>query len=344
MTNAPHIIDRRWVSAGYGVFALALLVQELVSAPIPAAPTPTLTLLGVLLLAAPITGALINPVARWQRIYALLLLALDSALALAIIAMSGGYSSSLWPALLIPMSAALLLLPSPTGLVVALLLWFTYGAFVFAAPRPQLLATTAVLLTRGPALVLAALIVQRFIVTLDGINRRMRQREAALAHFLGVSNKLRASTRAQVALEEVASAVQAAGDFDCVTVSQIDWSKATAEIAVAIGARGRRLAGLEGVSVPWSSFAPLLERDKGEDIHALPFRSIKHERHLVLPLASQFDEPRGLLTVSAHESRAQALDEARPLLELLANQAAAALDNAALFGTLEQRVEQATAD
>jgi PAS domain S-box-containing protein len=344
MTNAPPILDRRWASAGFAAFALALLAQELVSAPDVASPTPALTLLGVLLLSAPLSGALLAPVVRWQRIYALALLGLNAALALAIVAVSGGHASPLWPVLLIPMGAALLVLPAPTGVVAALLLWLGYGVFVVTAPRTALAAAATLWLARGLALALAALLAQRFLGAQQGINRRVRRREAALAHFLGLSNKLRASTRAQAALEEVASAVQAAGDFDCVTVSLVDWTKADAVIAVAIGARGRRLGGLEGVSVPWSSLAPLIERGEAEPVATLPFRSIKHERHLVLPLASQFDEPRGVLTVTAHEANAHALDEARPLLVLLANQAAAALENAALFTTMEQRVEEATAE
>ena len=344
MKNAPHTLDRRLLSAGYGVFALALLVQELVSPPAASATKPTLALLGVLVVAAALMGALIAARARWERVYALLLLGLNAALALAIVAMSGGHASPIWPVLLIPMSAALLLLPSPTGLVVALLIWLGCAAFALSAPRPLVPAAVVMWFVWGLALAMAALVVQHFLAAQAAINGRVRRREAALAHFLGVSNKLRASTNPHSALEEVASAVQAAGDFDCVTVSQIDWTKGDADVVVAIGARGKRLGGLEGVSVPWSTLAPLLERGEGEAITMLPFRSIRHERHLVLPLASQFDEPRGVLTVSAHENLAQTLDEARPLLVLLANQAAAALDNAALFSTMEQRVEQATAD
>ena len=111
MKNAPHILDRRLVSAGYGVFALALLVQELVSAPTGSVARPTLALLGVLSVGSALMGALITASAHWQRVYALLLLALNAALALSIVAVSGGYASPLWPVVLIPMSAALLLLP-----------------------------------------------------------------------------------------------------------------------------------------------------------------------------------------------------------------------------------------
>ena len=75
----------------------------------------------------------------------------------------------------------------------------------------------------------------------------------------------------------------------------------------------------------------------------LPFRTIKNELHFILPLNSQFAEIQGLLTVSSAKSRQDALEEALPLLELLANQAAAVLDNNALYSTMEQRVTDATA-
>ena len=50
----------------------------------------------------------------------------------------------------------------------------------------------------------------------------------------------------------------------------------------------------------------------------LPFRTIKNELHFILPLNSQFAEIQGLLTVSGAKSRQDALEEALPLLELLA--------------------------
>src|SRR5256885_22261 len=78
-------------------------------------------------------------------------------------------------------------------------------------------------------------------------------------------------------------------------------------------------------------------------VEALPFRTLKNEQHLILPLISQFTEVQGLLSVSCAKNRREALDEALPLLELLANQAAAAIENNALYSTLEQRVEDTTA-
>ena len=69
----------------------------------------------------------------------------------------------------------------------------------------------------------------------------------------------------------------------------------------------------------------------------------------MLPLSSQFAEVQGVMTVSAAHNQQDALEEALPLLELLANQAAAALTTT-LYSTMEQRVittatiEQARAD
>src|SRR4029078_8535960 len=71
--------------------------------------------------------------------------------------------------------------------------------------------------------------------------------------------------------------------------------------------------------------------------------AIKNESHFILPLHSQFAEIQGVLIVSTAKARQDALEEALPLLELLANQAAAALDNNALYSTMEQRVADSTA-
>jgi signal transduction histidine kinase len=149
-------------------------------------------------------------------------------------------------------------------------------------------------------------------------------------------------------LEEVVLTVQASGKFDCVTLSRVDWRAGTATVAVAIGASGRRLSGVEGLQFPWADIAPLLsERHRAGPntfrAETLPFRAITNEEHFVLPLNSQFDEIQGVLIVSAAKARQDALEEALPLLELLANQAAAALDNNALYSTMEQRVADATA-
>ncbi|NTU79811.1 MAG: GAF domain-containing protein, partial [Chloroflexales bacterium] len=80
------------------------------------------------------------------------------------------------------------------------------------------------------------------------------------------------------------------------------------------------------------------------EVETLPFRGLSGELHLALPLTTQLDEVRGVLTVSAARPRRAALRDAVPLLELLANQADAAIDNADLYATMAQRVEAATAD
>src|SRR5262249_47842246 len=96
-------------------------------------------------------------------------------------------------------------------------------------------------------------------------------------------NRLRVSTTTQTVLDEVALAVQGAGDFDCVTLSQIDWSTATAQVVVAIGASGHRLAAVEGLQIPWNEFAVLLDQgdgtiNQGRRPPRLPFPPLKREK------------------------------------------------------------------
>lgn len=348
-TNAPARIDPRWVSLGYGGFVLALLLYELAHTTPVVYLTPTLALLLLLQIVAPLTGLFVAPRAIWQRIYALALIILNLGLSMGLVALSGGYASPLWAALLVPLLTLLLLLPGPRGRGAAAAVWFSYGAFVLLAP-PTLRAEAALTWLLHSALVgLFVLILERAMSAHTAVLQRAAIRERALHDFLAVSNKLRVSTQVQTVLEEVAGTVQAAGDFDCVTLSQVDWQQGEAQVVIAIGASGRRLAAVEGLAFPWSAFAELIEG--GERIGAqasactrLPFRSIRNEIHLVLPLHSQFEEIQGVLTVSAGRNRRTALHEALPLLELLANQAAAALDNAILYSTMGQRVEAATAE
>lgn len=139
-----------------------------------------------------------------------------------------------------------------------------------------------------------------------------------------------------------------AGNFDCVTLSQVDWHAGTVTVTLAIGASGRRLSAVEGLRMPWNDFAPLLNPARAgqstyrANLLPLPLE-FRGEHHLVLPLSSQFAEVQGLMTVSAAAKQHEALEEALPLLELLANQAATALDNNILYSTMEQRVIAATA-
>jgi PAS domain S-box-containing protein len=214
-------------------------------------------------------------------------------------------------------------------------------------PAAELLPAMLTWALRAAGVGLIGLVLYRALSIEEGVRTRAQRRERVLHDFLDLSNRLRVTSQPHQVLEEVAQAVQSAGDFDCVTLSQVDWRAAAATVTVAIGASGRRLVAVEGLRFAWDDIAPLLNerRRAGPNTFSaqqLPFRTLKNEQHLILPLNSQFSEIQGLLTVSTERRRQDALDEAMPLLELLANQAAAALDNNALYATMEQRVQEAT--
>ncbi len=194
---------------------------------------------------------------------------------------------------------------------------------------------------------LISLMLYRALASEEGLRMRAQRREGVLHDFLDLSNRLRVSSTPRVVLEEVAQAVQASGEFSCVTLSRVDWRNGNATVEVAIGASGRRLGAVENLTFPWDQIASLLhERRRAGPAsyraETLPFRSIRNELHMILPLTSQLAEIQGLLTVSCAKAHQEALDEALPLLELLANQAAASLENNALYSTMEQRVQDAT--
>ncbi len=338
-------VDPRWVGLGFAIFALALVVYALALA----APWLALVALLAYTIASVALGLCSASRAGPRRQGALALLVVCVALALAAVAASGWLSSPFWPTLIPPLLAALLLLPGPAGRGVAAAIWLGYGVLALAAPPAQRAEVGAAWLLRGAEVALLALLLERTVEAQRALRQRTYAREVALHSFLAVANRLRASTSVQHALEEVANAVQSAGDFDCVTLSTVDWSRGQAQVVVAIGATGRRLGAVERLSYAYADLAQRLEAGTRTGAHAvevktLPFRGLSGELHLVLPLTTQLDEVRGVLTVSAARPRRAALREAVPLLELLANQADAALDNAELYATMAQRVEAATAD
>lgn len=343
----PATVDPRWVGLGFAVFVLALLAYAWARLD-RSSLLALFPLLGMLAV-APGLGLLSASQQGGRRVVALGLLIGCVVLVFLAIGLSGAAGSPLWAALFIPICAALLLLPGPPGAGVAAALWLAYGAFVFVAPPALQIDAAAAWLLRGAEIGLLALLFERTLTMQRGLRERAVAREAALQGFLQVSNRLRISTRVQQALEEVAEAVQHAGDFDCVTMSLIDWNLGIARVHVAIGASGRRLTAVEGLVFDYCDIAELMEDGqfvgaRAVEVETLPFRKLPNELHLALPLQSQLNEVRGLLTVSVARPRRAALIEALPLLELLANQAAAAIDSADLYATLEQRVEQATAD
>jgi PAS domain S-box-containing protein len=344
ITAAPTI-DPRWVGLGFAFFALALLSYTLAHT----TPTAALLLTFAFALAAPFLGLLTAPRDRARRLLALALLLLCIAVAFSVIALSGAAASPLWPTLIPPIFAALLLLPGMPGAGVAAAIWLSYGVLALVASPALRLEFAASWLLHGAEIGLVAMLIERAVAAQQGLVARASMRELALERFLAASNRLRISTSVQGVLEEVASTVQAAGDFDCVGLCLLDWSEARLRVAVAIGASGRRLQAVERLSFPYAELSSRLDMGRpvgayAIEVDTLPFRNLPDEQHLVLPLKTQLDEVRGVLTVSTSRLSRHVLDESLPLLELLANQAAVAVDNADLFSTMEQRVQESTAD
>lgn len=343
------LLTHRWVALGYATFALALLVLSSLQLTSLVGQFQVAFFLIVLVIAAPLIGLLLGRGRRArQRPAALLLLLIEAGAALGLISVTGGATSPMWVALLLVSTAAPLLLRGRWAAGLLLAVWLLDGLFLLRVPAGLLLPLGLIWALRAASVGLIGLVLYRALSIEEGVRVRSQRREQVLHEFLKVSNRLRVTSQPEQVLEEVAQAVQASGNFDCVTLSQVNWHAGVVTVTVAIGASGRRLGGVEGLQLPWNTFAPLLNpsRRVGQSTfraEMLPFRSIRGQQHLILPLHSQFEEVQGLLTVSAAVRQQDALDEALPLLELLANQAAAALDNNALYGTMEQRVLDATA-
>ncbi|EFO80592.1 multi-sensor signal transduction histidine kinase [Oscillochloris trichoides DG-6] len=341
--SSPTLINPIWVGVGFGILSISLLLYAIVQL----TPNPvTLISLLLLCLVGPAAGMLgvMDGVAIRRSAYILLVAAVG--LAFGVIMLSGAGASPLWPALLLPISAALLIMPGLPGAGLAAAIWLAYGAVSLIGPAGGL-HLAADWLLRGAQINLIVLLIERILSAQHGLQQRTLAREHALHRFLDVSNHLRVTSTIQQALEEVATAVQQAGDFDCVALCLVEAGQS--QVVVAIGASGRRLAAVEGLRFAASEFQQRMERGRtmgatAVEVETLPFRSLRGELHLILPLHTQEQPMRGVISVSVAREQRVILEEALPLLELLANQAAAALDNADLYTTLDLRVQQATAD
>ncbi len=348
-TATERLFNPRWIGPIYAGFASALLLLAVVQQPALVAQLPLAQALFALLLAAALaTGALIvqGREGRWRRL-ALPLLLVDAAAGLGLVALTGGAASPLWVALLVVSTAAPLLLGGRTTMLLLAGVWLLDGLFLLALPPGAGLEPLAAWAVRAAGVLMIGLLVQRALAAEEALRRRAQRRERVLREFLIVSNRLRVTSEAREILDEVARAVQASGEYDCVTLCRVDAPADRVTVELAVGASGRRLRALEGLSVPWADVAPLLAERRRVGAGAfrsteLPFRSIRGEEHLLFPLNGQYADTSGLLTVSYPVGRGEALAESLPLLELLANQAAAALDNSALFATLEERVRRAS--
>lgn len=347
--NIATPVHRRRIGVIYAITSLVLLALAVVQdyQPFLGFQLPAI-LLAALVVTTIFTGLLLVRARTAQSpSLALLLLSINATAALSLTAATGGYASPLWVALLLSSTAAPLLLPGRWAVLLLSAIWLINGLFILQAP-PELRFEVFVdwgLRVAGVALV--AIVLQRVLSAEADLRLRAQQRERVLHDFLLLSNKLRVTNEPQTILEEVSHAVQSSGDFNCVTLSRVDNQTNETTVTVAFGSSGRRLKAVEELTLPWNDIAPALNEQHRVgpatfQVETLPFRSIKHEQHLILPLKSQRADIQGVLTVSCDRANQDTLLEAVPLLELLANQAAAALENKALYGTLEQRVQEAT--
>ncbi|NOK63124.1 MAG: hypothetical protein GFH23_1086688n75, partial [Chloroflexi bacterium AL-N1] len=347
--NIATPVHRRRIGVIYAIISLVLLALAVVQdyQPFLRFQLPAI-LLAALVVTTIFTGLLlVRARAAQSPSLALLLLSINATAALSLTAATGGYTSPLWVALLLSSTAAPLLLPGRWAILLLSIVWLTNGLFILQAPPDLRFDVFVAWGLRVVGVALVAIVLQRVLSAEADLRLRAQQRERVLHDFLLLSNKLRVTNEPQNILEEVSHAVQASGNFDCVTLSRVDNQTKETTITVAFGSSGRRLKAVEELTIPWNDIAPALNEQHRVgpatfQVDTLPFRSIKHEQHLILPLKSQVADIHGVLTVSCDRAHQDTLLEAVPLLELLANQAATALENNALYGTLEQRVQDAT--
>ena len=312
-TVIGDLLGRRWVGFGYATFALAVLVLAALPVANVVMRFPVALFMIALALATPATGMLLGRGRRARnRPLALALLLVDGLAALGLIAVTGGASSPLWVALMLVSTATPLLLRGRWAAGLLGGVWLADGLFLLYVPADQLVPALLTWALRAAGVGLIGLVLYRSLSIEEGVRTRAQRRESVLHDFLELSNRLRVTSKPGQVLEEVALAVQRSGEFDCVTLSQVDWRAGVATVTVAIGASGRRLKAVEGLTFTWDKLAPLLaeRRRAGPNTfraEILPFRTIKSEQHLVMPLNSQFSEIQGLLTVSAPRQRQDAL-------------------------------------
>lgn len=297
-------------------------------------------LLAVLALAIPV---LMNVEGSWLQLRALGLLALP----LSVVALSAGTPTSLWVALLVT-AVGLPRLLGPRWAFGLLALAIALWALISVSGTDDVVAALVEVTIRGAALLIVA--ASTWFALPAAQPRLASSSEAPLQRLTRACERLRGSERREDVLEELVSAAKASGAFSYATISTVDWRAATVQLVVVLGSSGRTLGATETLTLSWSEIAPLLRDDERVSDYAylveqLPFRAIAGEHHIVVPLRTRVGEICALLTVGAEDPHARIrLSEAAPLLELLAAQGAAALENAALQASLAQRVEATTAE
>ncbi len=308
---------------------------------------PTIQLISVVVVLAGLTlllPFLLNVEGSWPEIRAALLLLLP----LIVVGLSVNTPSALWMVLFVSALSLPRLLPTRwafTALAVGMVVWLLSSLFLTSAPSISGIIEVVI---QGVAVLLVAAATRLTLRTAK--SRAAPLPEAPLQRLTRAFQRLRGSEQREDVLEELVSAAKASGAFSYATISTVDWRAATLQLNVVLGASGRTLGATENLTLPWSDLAPLLREDQRVSDHSylaekLPFRTSPDEHHILVPLHTRTGEISALLTVAAEEPNARArLIEAAPLLELLAAQGAAALENAALQASLAQRVEATTAE
>jgi signal transduction histidine kinase len=298
-------------------------------------------ILGVLALSLPM---LLRVDRSWPELRAAALVLLP----LAVVLLSNGAPTVLWVVLLISALSVPRLLPARWAfavLILALLVWLTSSYFIPAVAWTTALAEVGV---RGAAVLMVAVATR---LTLRPPRPRPEPiPEAPLQRLTRACERLRGSERREDIFEELASAAKASGQFSFASVSTVDWRAGTTKLEVALGASGHTLGATETLTLGWNDFVALLRDDERVSDHAylaaaLPFRSIPGEYYMLVPLRTRTGEICALLSIGDDSPSARSrLSAAAPLLELLAAQGSAALENIGLQSSLIQRVENTTTE
>ncbi|KPV49784.1 hypothetical protein SE17_30655, partial [Kouleothrix aurantiaca] len=242
------MLTRRWVALGYATFALALLVLAAIQVANAVGQFRVAIFLIILAVAGPLTGLMLGRGRRMRhRPLALTLLAIDGVAALGLIATTGVASSPMWVSLLLVSTATPLLLRGRWAALLIGSVWLVDGLFLLQVPAEAIVPAALTWALRAAGVGLIGVVLYRALSIEEGVRQRSQRREQVLHEFLKVSNRLRVTSQPQQVLEEVAQAVQASGNFDCVTLSHVDWHAGTVTITMALGASGRRFRALGGL-------------------------------------------------------------------------------------------------
>lgn len=295
-------------------------------------------LLGTLLLLMPV---LLANHAQLSQIRAACLVLIP----IALVMLGVQAASLLWLVLLIPTLALPKLISLQSAWIILGAVWIGWivSSFAFALA----LSVFDVILTACAMMVVMAWVSLRR-ASLPVVVPTIK--ELPIQRVTRASERLRGTASVQELMEELASAAKACGSFSFASAAHVDLRTDLFQVLVALGASGRTLGATESLTLAWSEILPLLNETQRVSDTAfladkLPYRQATNEQHLLVPLRTSAGEIFGMLTVSdAADQARQRLIELAPLLELLAAQAAAALEASSLQTTLAQRVEATTAE